>query len=299
MSRYRLFAILLLILTLGLIMSSMVSAQRPGRGDGTATPGGERPGGGRRETPLATLAAPADRPGRGDLTPRPTFERPSFSFTPDPNRPQPTFSLTLPAFAGASVEADAAINGFAGTHLGTVYALLAGGSLNSATLSPEAIALIQSFIAALPAQAQSFIAQMADGSGAAYWGVFQNGMGMVALADCTTNPNCQVTEDNLTLILTSSSGGVYAVYAPASVSDANAALNLLLATYPALTGLSFTPSAEASQGYAFQATAFSRSGTQSISKGVYGGVVPANAQALVYVVIGVGEGYIEMMQPAR
>jgi hypothetical protein len=282
----RLLVMGLLLLFIGTLMSGMVSAQRGQRQ--TPTPGAEgsgRGGGRGQRTPMATLAAPQGTPegfsGRGETNPQATIERPSFS-------------LTLPFEMSSSAEAEGAVNGFASAHLGTTYNLLYAGALTSSSLSPEAVAAIQGYGASLPAEVQSYINMIANGSGAAYWGVFQNGMGVVALANCADNPGCQVTQESITLYITSSSAGVYSVYTGGIAGDQNSALNMILAAYPGLNGLTFTPVTDTSQGYAFQAAGFSRSGTQAVTAVYYAGVVSTGGQSLVYAMVGVGEGYLGM-----
>ncbi len=284
----------LVLVFLGGLMSSMVSAQRGQRQ--TPTPGGEgsgRGGGRGQRTSEVTPAAPQGTPDRSgsSTNPQATIERPSFSFTPGASVAFPTFSLTLPFEASSSTEAESAINGFAGTHLSTAYNLLYAGALTSSSLSPEATAALQSYLAALPAEVQNYINLILSGSGAAYWGVFQNGMGVVALASCADNPNCQVTQESITLYITSSSAGVYSVYTAGAAADQNSALSMILATYPGLNGLTFTAVTDTSQGYAFQATGFSRSGTQAVTTVYYAGVIPSGGQSLIYAIVGVGEGY--------
>lgn len=294
----------ILLFLIGVGMSGMVNAQRGQRQ--TPTPGveGSGRGGGRgQRTPMANPVAPQSTPegfgGRGETNTQATIERPSFSFTPLAVTPGasvafPTFSLTLPFEMNSSAEAESAVNGFATAHLGTAYNLLYAGALTSSSLSPEATAALQSYLAALPAEVQNYLSLILNGSGAAYWGVFQNGMGMVALANCADNPGCQVTQESITLYITSSSAGIYSVYTSGAATDSNSALNMILAAYPGLNGLTFTPVTDSSQGFAFQATGFSRSGTQAVTTLYYAGVISSSGQSLVYAVVGVGEGYLGM-----
>jgi hypothetical protein len=87
---------------------------------------------------------------------------------------------------------------------------------------------------------------------------------------------------------------VYSVYAASAPADASAALNLINSVYPGLAGLEWQPYT-AQQGYAFYSMAAAGNGRgQNTIKLVYAGVVDPNGQALVYALVAVGEGYVQM-----
>lgn len=310
MTMRRLTPVLLvaLIFAAFVIITLPTAAQRPGRATPAATV--ERGGNSANRTPIATIdrsgssanRTPIATPDSGSptrerpdttsptLTPFVTFSIPSNpAITPRATRQQPA----------SSAEADAALNGFASTYLGTGYAWLYTGNLDSSNASPEAVAAWNAAVAQLPAEVQSYIALFSNAAAGSYWGVFQTGSGMVTVGDCTNNPNCIVTIDNLDFYLTSASAGVYTSYMAGAVSSANDALNLIHATYPALSGIALE-AVSAEQGFAFQAVTYGTStGNQQVqatSRIYIAGAIAAGNQALVYAVVGVGDGYVNLMR---
>jgi hypothetical protein len=263
-------------------------AQRPGGGGGRPTPSGGGGDAGRptREapvfaTPAATFAIPAD--GANFLTPQATFAFPDGIPT-----------LQIPT---GSSEAEVAVSNFASIYLGIQPDLLYAGNLSESAsggagkLLDSGTASLEAIMSQLPAEAQTFLASASSMSGAMYWGVWQTGAGIVAVGDCTSNPNCTISMDDLHVYLTQSSGGLYSTYTktvPASAADA---LNLILATYPGLNGLAFKSSSYTSTGYAFQSEVVSL-GSSSTIEIVYAGVVNSGGQSLVYAWVAVGEGYV-------
>ncbi|MEO8609836.1 MAG: hypothetical protein ABI690_18230 [Chloroflexota bacterium] len=279
-------SVLMIVVLMGV---GTASAQRPGggrptpSGSGGDTSGSTKP---TREapvfaTPAATLVLPA---GGGNF---PTLQG----------------TLTLPSsiptlqIPTGSSEAEAAISNFGSMYLGIQQHLLYAGdltdSLNSASGKSGSTgeASLQASLDQLPSELQGFLTSAESMSGAMYWGVWQTGSAAVAVGDCTDNPNCTITIDNLNVYLTQSSGGLYMTYtksAPASSSDA---LNLILATYPGLNGLTFDPGSYTSTGYAFQSNVVKLGSTSTIEI-VYTGVVNSGGQSLVYAWVAVGEGYV-------
>lgn len=297
-----------------LIISTTTTAQRPGRPTPAATV--ERGGGnGANRTPMATpVSATVERGGNSaNRTPiatpdaaRPTRERPdttgltmtpfaTFNIPSDPAL-TPRATRQQPA---SSAEAEAALSGFAGTYLGAGYTWLYAGDLDSSSASPEAIAAWNTAVAQLPAEVQAYIAAFSNAATGSYWGVFQAGSGMVAVGDCTNNPNCVVTVDNLNVYLTSASGGVYAVYMAGAATSDTDALNLIHTAYPALSGVALE-AVSAEQGYAFEAVTYGTSTSgqqvQAATRLYVSGTIIVGNQSLVYAVVGVGDGYVNLMR---
>lgn len=255
----------ILALVIVLIVSGAVHAQRGGR-----------------PTPAGGRGAPA-------LTPMPTLARPNISLTPQPTRTLPG-NPSLPVI---SANAAAAVTNFAVAHLGITLDILYAGDFSGATgTTNDTISVV---IAQLPAELQVFVESTSNFSGAAYWGAWQTGAGVVALGDCTGNPNCTVSMDNLDLSITTSSGGVYGVYTAGAPTSSSDALRWITTTFPALAGLPFA-AVEAEQGYAFQALTYTLGQTSTV-KAVYAGTISAAGQTLVYALVAVGDGYVQLALP--
>jgi hypothetical protein len=193
---------------------------------------------------FATPEATFSRTGEISLTPQATFSRPEIVPT-----------LQIPVGSSA---AEVAVTSFASIHLGIDPTLLYAGDLKasastaSGKLSADGTAALEAILSQLPAEVQTFIDSASSASGAVYWGVWQTGAGVVAAGDCTSNPNCTVSIDNLSFYIMESAAGVDAVYTTGAPANATDALNMILGMYPGLTGLTFEPSSVES-GYAFQA----------------------------------------------
>lgn len=288
------FMVMLLLIGVGVLgLSGTVVAQRPGRATPIATV--DRSNAGANRTPIATPdpAQPTrQRPNEasGSLTRTPlalaTFNLPVINLT---LTPRGTF-----AFAGQSDEAEQVINSFAATHLGTSYDFLYAGAITGdATLEQW-----DAYVAALPSEVQGYIATFASAAGGSYWGVFSSGMGMTAIGDCTDNPNCTISMDNLNVYLTSASAGIYAVYLPSTAANSSEALNLIYTAYPALVSVPLE-AVSAESGYVFQSVGYDTgvNGQQvTASTRIYAvGVVSAGTQSLVYASVGVGDGYVGKM----
>jgi hypothetical protein len=215
---------------------------------------------------------------------------PTLSLPEMGNIPRPTLVWPTLALPPASSQAEAAVLYFAATHLGVAPKLLYAGDLGSA--SGNAATVLTTVTGQLPAEVQAYITAMSNLSGAAYWGVWQIGSGIVGIGDCTDNPNCTVTMDSLKLSITSSSAGVYGLYTPGQATTSAEALALLLATFPALNGLSFEEF-PTETGFAFQAIIYDLSQNAS-AKYVYAGALGSAGQAFVYALVAVGDGYVEL-----
>lgn len=275
-------------------LAETVVAQRPERPTPRAT--FDRSNAGANRTPIATPdgnQATRQRPNGegGALLTRTPLTMPTFNL--------PVINLTLTprgtfAFGGQSDEAEQVINSFAASHLGTAYDFLYAGAITGeATLEQW-----DAYVAQLPAEVQGYISTFASAAGGSYWGVFTSGMAMAAIGDCTNNPNCTISMDNLNLYLTSASAGIYAVYLPSVAANSSDALNLIYTAYPALVGVPLE-AVTTEVGYVFQSVGYDTgvNGQQvTASTRVYAvGVVSSATGSLVYASVGVGDGYVGKM----
>ena len=272
---------LVLALTL-VLMTGTVAAQRPPR----ATPAATRSTSSAKRTPIATPNGSQPTRQHSTLgTPVGTFTVPiNLTLTP----------RGTPQIPASSDEAKTVINTFASTYLGTSYDFLYAGSLDGSTSAKW-----DAFVAKLPANVQSYITAFSSAAGGSYWGLFKTGMGMTAIGDCTDNPNCTISMDSLNVYLTTASSGIYSVYTAGTAASASDALNLIHSVYPALSSVALE-AVSSNQGYVFQAVTYS-TGTNNkqvtASTRIYvAGVVKSGTQSLVYAVIGVGDGYVGMIQ---
>ncbi len=272
-----------------IIMTGTVAAQRPGRATPVATV--DRSGASVQRTPISTpnAAQPTrQKPaGTGGVisTSVATFSVPlNLTLTP-------RGTLSVPA---SSDEAKTVINSFSSIYLGMAYDFLYAGSLEGSSSANW-----DAFVAKLPANVQSYIATFSSAAGGAYWGLFKNGMGMTAIGDCTSNPNCTISMDSLNVYLTSASSGVYSVYTAGTANNANDALNVIHNTYPGLNAVALQ-AVTTTQVYLFQAvdygTGVSNKQVTASTRIYVAGVVKAGTQSLVYAVVGVGDGYVGMIQ---
>lgn len=228
----------------------------------------------------------------------------SYSYTGDvSNAPVTTVTIGDVTLNGAyppaggptpSPEAYEALVAFANDQLGaTVDPLYAG------TYTGDMAALL----AYLPAEMQAYVQNLLAVAGAAYWGLWQGGGGAVMVGDCSTNPSaCAISTDTLSAQLTSASAGVYSLLTREGMpASPDAALQLVTRVYPKLTGLSFAQVTDVESGYAFTATTASLGIDPvthqpiSAAKVIYAGVVNVNGQALVYALVGIGEGYVRVL----
>lgn len=199
--------------------------------------------------------------------------------------------LNLPA---SSAEAYTAIVGFGQTYLGmTVNPLYAGtltGDIPETDVELSIPLEVQTVSAELPAEITSILSST---SGTSFWGIYENGAAAIYTAsDCTAN--CSVTMDNLQVTLTNGSLGLYSVYRDAQIMDATTAQNLILNTYPALSTYTMTPY-DVEIGYAFTGMT-STVGADFSARGFLVGVTSAETgQSIVYVIYGIGDGYVSLL----
>jgi hypothetical protein len=189
-----------------------------------------------------------------------------------------------------SAEAYEALVVFANDQLGAVVEPLYAG---------VATDNVQAVITYLPDEIEAFYLNSTSVSGATYWGLLNGGAAGVSVGDCGAG-NCAITQDNLSLQLSSASAGAYGIFASAAApATAEDALALITRVYPKLEGLAFSQISDVEQGFAFTATAAglgldpNSSQPLSVAKVVYAGVVSVNGQSFVYALVAVGEGYIE------
>ncbi|MCC6613597.1 MAG: hypothetical protein IT320_08975 [Anaerolineae bacterium] len=203
-------------------------------------------------------------------------------------------SINAAATPTPSAEAYEALVVFANDQLGAVIEPLYAGEATDAVLATFSY---------LPAELQAYLSNATSISGAAYWGLLNGGVGGVMVGDCAANSaNCTISTDNLSTQLTSAAAGAYGLLTtgamPATPGDA---LDLITTVYPKLDGLAFAQVTDVDGGLAFTATAASMgydAATMqpvSVAKVVYAGVVDVNGQAFVYALVGVGEGYVQVL----
>ncbi|MBI1281651.1 MAG: hypothetical protein GC179_26230 [Anaerolineaceae bacterium] len=274
-------SVLALVLVL-VVMAVPVAAQRPGRATPAATL--DRSGSSGKRTPIATPNAAQSTRQRPTLSA--TFNVPlNLTLTPHG-------TLAVPV---SSEEAKTVMNSFASTYLGASYDYVYAGTLDGSGGSAN----WDAFVASLPADVQAYISAFTSAAGGSYWGLFKNGLAMTAIGDCSNNPNCTISMDDLNVYLTSASSGVYSVYVAGTVNNANDALSLIYHTYPGLNAAGLQ-SVTTTQGYAFQAvdygTGISNKQVTASAKIEVAGVVTVGTQSLVYAVVGVGDGYVGMIQ---
>lgn len=285
----------LFICTLSLLVVSAsggASAQRGGRPTPSGTPGMSGRSVPTRSTPTAPTRGVPSLPETTPVAPsgntRPTRVR-AGGGVPTIDVSMPTLSFPTLSVPTASDEAVAALSQFNNDHLGAALDLVYAGSANVD---------VESVMQYLPAEVQAAMLSTSTISGVTYWGVLRNGAAMVAVGDCSTDAAaCTVTADSLSVQLSSAASGTYGVLVNATVGDAQGALNLIIATYPKLGGLSFTP-APVEQGWAFSASTLSMGldpvTRQPVSAAtlIYAGGVGVGSQTFVYALVAIGEGYV-------
>jgi hypothetical protein len=261
-----------LIFLVGLLFAAgAVEAQR---GGGKPTP----PPGGRTSRP--TLTPQQSIPTKPVTTP--VADHPQLTRTPVPTRTRGT-----PA---SSDVAETALTSFASQYLGLSPDLSYAGDFNEASSGAN----LNKLLSQLPPEEQSFLNAVSSISGAMYWGTFDNGLGVVAVGDCSTDAVCEVNMDNLTLMLSSASSGVYSIYTSGNPTTSSDALKLIQTAFPGLAGLSMQAVIDVQEGYAFQAMTSHvvRGSGQVAAEYVFAGVVTSNGQSLVYALVAVGDTFI-------
>lgn len=200
-------------------------------------------------------------------------------------------SLTLPP---TSATAYAAVNGFAQQYLGwnfvPAYAAefsTAQGSARPRVQQAQGSAELAAILAQFPPEVQALLA---NAEGIAYAGLATTALGVVYTGECTA-AQCSIPLDNLQFQITQSSLGAYGIYVNTVIADETAAVNLFSSLFPGLPTL-YRQSVE--QGYAYARVMLEPN--TGVSVGYYVGVVPIEAYALVYAIVGVGEGYATLMR---
>lgn len=190
----------------------------------------------------------------------------------------------------SSAEASTAIVGFAATYLGAnvspLYASVVDGSQSTTSQ-----ASIDTIMRQFPAELQAMLASVDDLSGVTYWGLLPDGVASVYTGECNAE-QCDISQDNIQLQVTSGSVGAYAVYRDGNPPTVEDITYLLYATYPALYGVGLSP-VESDTGTAFVSVAMNPD-TAKLSV-YYAGVIPAGDQAIVYAVVGVGDVFVQLM----
>ncbi|QPC82601.1 hypothetical protein G4Y79_23415 [Phototrophicus methaneseepsis] len=185
-------------------------------------------------------------------------------------------------------EAAAIIAGFAASYLGTtVVPIYAGSSNMDAATQPGYDGLLST----LPAEVQALLQTLPDGITDGYWAIFNDGMGIVTNDIPCQNERCTITADQAQITITQGSIGAYALYRSGTPADANEAKAMIAATYPALSTLTWVPvPIESETGYFFSSVQM----TQDGPRGYIAGVASVEGQTIVYGIVGLGEGYVNL-----
>ncbi|MEL7233906.1 MAG: hypothetical protein AAGK74_05380, partial [Chloroflexota bacterium] len=129
-----------------------------------------------------------------------------------------------------SADAYEAVVLFANDHLAAAVEPLYAGSA-----TPE----MQDLLTQFPDQISAHVLNSTVIAGETYWGLLNGGMAGVMIGDCTDG-ECQVTDANLSMLLSTESSGVYGLVAnTAYPPNASGALQLITDVYPKLDGLVF------------------------------------------------------------
>lgn len=195
----------------------------------------------------------------------------------------------------SSPEAYAAITGFASTYLDVgvapIYAGVVTGESAQSVSTIESSSIDQ-IMAQFPPEVQSMLATASQASGIAYWAILSDGTALIYIGECI-GENCAVSIQNIQFHVINGSLGAYALYRSGTATSTEQALSMIASTYPAFAGKSMV-AVEVEQGYAFTATGFdANSPTIQV---IYTGVFSLNGQSVVYAVIGIGEGYAEIVR---
>lgn len=209
------------------------------------------------------------------------------------------YDVTLENVPPSSETAYAAIVGFAEIYLGITPAPLYAAEFNTANAgtrprrgsSTEMSAELESIVEQFPEELQTMLA---NASGIAYAGLMSNGLAVVYTGECTA-AQCSISMDNLQFQITQESLGAYAVYISGTVTDANSAMAMVKAAYPALNSIPLAPT-DVETGYAFTAVSGDMESASVIA--YYAGTVAVGQYALVYAAVGVGQGYAEVVRDA-
>lgn len=203
-------------------------------------------------------------------------------------------TLEAPIFENSQV-AYTAVVGFGQTYLSTNVAPLYAAEFSTAelaqltTLSAEAQQLTQ-ITSQFPAEVQAILAQA---TGVAYGALLSDGVAVVYTGDCT-GEQCSIAMDNLQFTITEGSLGGYGLYRSTNVTSADQALGLIRTTYPALAAVNLAPTTTTS-GYAFSAV--SGEAANATLQAYYAGTMTVNNQTLVYALVGIGTGYVDIVRP--
>jgi hypothetical protein len=201
-----------------------------------------------------------------------------------------TINVSYPVGIPApSAEAYEALVVFANDQLGAVVEPLYAGVATDS---------VQALMTYVPDEIEAYYMSSTSISAVTYWGLLNGGAAGVAVGDCSTG-NCTVSQENLSLQLSSASSGAYGIFASASVpTTPEAALALITQVYPKLDGLAFSQITDVEQGLAFTATTAglgldpTTGQPLSVAKVIYAGVVDVNGQPFVYTLVAVGEGHV-------
>lgn len=192
-------------------------------------------------------------------------------------------------FVETNQEAYTAIVGFAATHMGTrispLYAQKVRSSVRVEGSVPDEITN------QLPDEVQNLLTSLAnsDIEGATYYAVLQNGLSAVYTANDCSGRRCTVDMGQLQFNIEEASLGVYTLYREVGVNSADAALNLILSSFPVLRDYSLTP-IETEAGYAYSVI---NPSTESPSA-YFVSAVSTEDHTTLFIAAAISEGFVEL-----
>ena len=207
---------------------------------------------------------------------------------------QDTYDISISdKLPSSSSDAAAVLTSFAGQYLGIspgmIYA--AEGDLSSVDGTQ-----LSTLIAALPDDVQALVEAALASVDVVYGGLYQDGVAALYTGTCS-GTSCSTTQGQIQFVLQEGGLGVYGTYTNGVVSDASTALSLVRQTFPALNSISLTASTSSTSGYSFIGQSTTQANRTAAVTAYYVGTYSAGQYTLVYALVGVGEGYVEMVQP--
>ncbi|RMF81350.1 MAG: hypothetical protein D6737_05310 [Chloroflexi bacterium] len=195
---------------------------------------------------------------------------------------------------GTSQEAYGAVIAFAQQHLGIspapIYAWEISGESQAIDTSDPSV---QQIVSQLPPESQALVESAATISTTSYWGLMADGAAVVYVdAECESG-SCAIDLDTLQFSISTASLGGYGFYRLGNVGSESDALSMIVSTFPTLANIPLT-GIPVEAGYAFAGTAVDNSSATLL--GYVAGVDLSVGQPLVYALVGVGEGYLNVVR---
>ncbi len=200
----------------------------------------------------------------------------------------------------SSPEAYQVVVSFAAEQLGRVVSPIYAGSFTTTvdditTYEDVYAELISQVMSSLPSDMQTLLEEVSTLPATAYWGIFADGGGVVYVADCADNPACAVDVDSLQLQLNTASVGTYANFFSGTLpADDASRIALLQSVYPALAAYQFAPYS-VDEVTIYFALSTQMDGSTAVVTAVYAGLVQVDDLIMAYAMVGLGDGYVQMM----